>query len=225
MDKNALFNGCRTTRIYCLPGCPAGRRTKPENRVRFGSREEARATGYRACKICKPDGPDTPTKILFLQHYQSPLGTYILASSDRGVACVKTEVQAPAFFARWEREKFEIRGEGGFNRELESELDAYFAGNLRQFSVPLDLKGTAFQHQVWKLLSGIPYGGTRTYRQIAEALGRPQAARAVGRAVGSNPVAIVVPCHRVVGSHGGLTGYGGGLERKKALLSLEATHL
>lgn len=163
-------------------------------------------------------------RILFLRRYQSPLGTYILVSSRQGVACVKTEKQSPAFFERWEREKAELREDAGHNDELASQLDAYFAGKLRGFSVPLDLKGTLFQLGVWNLLRGIRYGETRSYRQIAEALGRPQAARAVGRAVGTNPVAIVVPCHRVVGSDGRLTGYGGGLERKEALLSLEAAH-
>ena len=101
------------------------------------------------------------------------------------------------------------------------ELRSYFAGNLRVFSVPLDLQGTEFQLRVWNHLSQIPYGETRSYGQVAEAIGRPKAVRAVGAANGSNPVAIIVPCHRVIGANGKLTGYGGGLPLKKRLLELE----
>jgi O-6-methylguanine DNA methyltransferase len=102
-----------------------------------------------------------------------------------------------------------------------NELLAYFAGNLRVFTVPLDMQGTDFQLRVWNQLLKIPYGETRSYAQVAEAIGRPKAVRAVGAANGSNPVAIVVPCHRVIGSSGKLTGYGGGLPLKKKLLELE----
>ena len=105
--------------------------------------------------------------------------------------------------------------------ELLNQLEAYFEKKRRQFDIPLDVRGTPFQLLVWDYLLGIPWGETRTYGQIAEALGRPKAARAVGRAVGTNPVSIVVPCHRVIGANGNLTGYGGGLDRKTALLELE----
>ena len=101
------------------------------------------------------------------------------------------------------------------------ELRAYFAGGLRTFSVPLDMEGTEFQLRVWNHLTKIPYGETRSYSQVAEAIGRTKAVRAVGAANGSNPVAIIVPCHRVIGSNGKLTGYGGGLPMKKRLLELE----
>jgi methylated-DNA-[protein]-cysteine S-methyltransferase len=101
------------------------------------------------------------------------------------------------------------------------ELRSYFAGILRVFRVPLDMRGTDFQLSVWNYLLRIPYGETRSYAQVAEAVGRPAAVRAVGAANGSNPVAIIVPCHRVIGSNGKLTGYGGGLPMKKRLLELE----
>jgi methylated-DNA-[protein]-cysteine S-methyltransferase len=101
------------------------------------------------------------------------------------------------------------------------ELRAYFAGTLRIFRVALDMEGTEFQLSVWNYLTKIPYGETRSYAQVAEAIGRPKAVRAVGAANGSNPVAIIVPCHRVIGSSGKLTGYGGGLPLKKRLLELE----
>ncbi len=101
------------------------------------------------------------------------------------------------------------------------QLDAYFAGELIDFDVELDLRGTEFQQRVWKALLTIPYGETRSYREIAEQIGAPGAARAVGLANGHNPIAIIVPCHRVIGASGHLTGYGGGLERKQTLLGLE----
>lgn len=101
------------------------------------------------------------------------------------------------------------------------ELRAYFTANLRVFTVPLDMQGTEFQLCVWNYLKKIPYGETRSYAQVAENIGRPKAVRAVGAANGSNPVAIIVPCHRVIGSSGKLTGYGGGLPLKKRLLQLE----
>jgi methylated-DNA-[protein]-cysteine S-methyltransferase len=105
--------------------------------------------------------------------------------------------------------------------EAAAQLEAYFGGRLRRFDLPLDLGGSAFQRQVWDQLLAIPYGETRTYAEVAVAIGHPSAVRAVGSANGQNPVAIIVPCHRVVRTGGGLGGYGGGLEAKRALLDLE----
>ena len=161
----------------------------------------------------------------FLTRYRSPLGTYILVSSQLGVVCLAPEDEARTRLTRWEQDGIQIRDGGEHNNTVASELDAYFSGRLYQFSVPLDLRGTPFQRQVWELLRGIPYGETRSYGHLARALGRPTAARAVGQAIGSNRVAIVVPCHRVIGSNGKLTGYAGGLHRKQALLDLEAAGL
>jgi methylated-DNA-[protein]-cysteine S-methyltransferase len=101
------------------------------------------------------------------------------------------------------------------------QLDAYFAGELTEFDLRLRLEGTEFQRTVWAGLCEIPYGETTSYGELAARIGRPRASRAVGLANGRNPVAIVVPCHRVIGAGGSLTGYGGGLERKQALLDLE----
>jgi methylated-DNA-[protein]-cysteine S-methyltransferase len=101
------------------------------------------------------------------------------------------------------------------------QLEEYFAGRRTRFDLPLKLVGTAFQQEVWTALLDIPYGRTTTYGELAERLGKPRAARAVGLANGRNPIGIVVPCHRVVGSTGSLTGYGGGLDRKQHLLSHE----
>ena len=217
-----VIHGCRTTRIYCREDCPAGRRMKPENLVHFRSQEEARASGYRACKICKPDSPHVEPETFFLSRNHSPLGIYTIVSSQRGVVCVEPEDEAETLLARWKQDGIQIQDGGEHNHTVAGELDAYFSGRLYQFSVPLDLRGTSFQRQVWQLLLDIPYGETRSYGDLARALGRPTAARAVGSAVGSNPVSILVPCHRVIGSNGKLTGYAGGLYRKQALLDLEA---
>lgn len=110
-----------------------------------------------------------------------------------------------------------------FDRAVK-ELSAYFAGKLEHFSVKLDVRGTAFQKRVWALLDTIPYGETRSYGELARRLGDVHLARAVGTANGANPVPIILPCHRVIGSNGQLTGYSGGLEHKQTLLRLEAKY-
>jgi len=103
------------------------------------------------------------------------------------------------------------------------QLDEYFAGERKVFDLPLELRGTAFQRAVWRALLDVEYGATESYSTIAERIGRPGAQRAVGAAVGSNPLPVVVPCHRIVGADGRLTGFGGGLPRKRLLLALERT--
>jgi methylated-DNA-[protein]-cysteine S-methyltransferase len=114
------------------------------------------------------------------------------------------------------------RRDPGALREPAEQLLAYFAGELREFDLPLAPRGTPFQREVWSALREIPYGRTVSYAELAAAVGRPHAARAVGAANGRNPIAVVIPCHRVIGASGALTGYGGGLERKRLLLDLEA---
>ncbi len=110
-------------------------------------------------------------------------------------------------------------------QKVGDQLEAYFAGELTEFDVPLRLEGSTFQRQVWEGLRAIPYGTTCSYGQLADRIGKPGAARAVGLANGRNPIGIIVPCHRVIGAGGGLTGYGGGLDRKKLLLDLERATL
>lgn len=107
-------------------------------------------------------------------------------------------------------------------KEVIRQLKSYFAGKLKEFDVPLVLQGTDFQLLVWRRLQKIPYGETVSYGQIARELGNPEASRAVGLANGSNPIPIIVPCHRVIGSNGNLTGFGGGLPVKQKLLTLES---
>ena len=111
-----------------------------------------------------------------------------------------------------------------FFEKVSEELNAYFSGELKSFSVRIDVHGTAFQRRIWKLLESIPYSETRSYGQIAHLLGDVRLARSVGRANSSNPIPIIIPCHRVVGANGQLTGYSGGIHRKDVLLRLEALH-
>jgi methylated-DNA-[protein]-cysteine S-methyltransferase len=117
--------------------------------------------------------------------------------------------------------EFVLEGDTASVSATREQLDAYFAGELMEFDVELDLDGTPFERDVWAAVSAIPYGETATYADIARRIGRPAACRAVGRANGRNPVAVIVPCHRVIGTSGALTGYAGGIEMKRALLEHE----
>ena len=147
----------------------------------------------------------------------SPLGAMLLARTADGLAGVWFEGQKdhPGVLAAPERPNDPLL------REAAAQLADYFAGRRACFDLPLDLHGTAFQRSVWQALLGIASGCTASYGAIARQLGSAQAVRAVGAAVGKNPVSVIVPCHRVIGSDGGLTGYAGGLDRKRALLRLE----
>jgi len=140
----------------------------------------------------------------------TPIGTLWLARDEQGLSSVAFAGPARAT----SRDELLLDAAG--------QLRAYFARELEQFELPLSPGGTDFQRRVWRAVEAIPYGTTTTYSALAASLGRPAARRAVGAANGRNPLPIVVPCHRVVGSTGALTGYGGGLERKRALLDLEA---
>lgn len=148
----------------------------------------------------------------------SPVGRLTLVAGQHGLAAVL-----------WDGERAERVRLGPLAldpghpvlAETERQLEAYFAGERRRFDLPLDFTGTAFQKTVWQALLTIPYGETRSYGEIARQLGRPAASRAVGAANGRNPISIIAPCHRVVGSTGHLTGFGGGLAAKRWLLDLE----
>ncbi len=160
-----------------------------------------------------------------MKRYNSPLGAYTLVSSQRGIVCISSEGETEALLVKWERQGILIKQGNNYNDIATAELDDYFEGKLRQFTVKLDLRGTAFQCDVWRALCHVPYGGTCSYQQVALDVGRPKSARPAGQAIGHNPVSIIVPCHRVIGSDGSLTGYGGGLEKKIALLKLEGIRL
>jgi methylated-DNA-[protein]-cysteine S-methyltransferase len=144
----------------------------------------------------------------------SPIGDLLLVGDERALRGLHmTPHPAPRPGWRSASEPFAAARE---------QLAEYFAGERHEFALPIELDGTPFQQRVWEALRTIPYGETRSYGQIAHQIGRPDRARAVGTANGSNPVSIVVPCHRVIGADGSLTGYGGGLDRKRYLLDLES---
>ncbi len=154
--------------------------------------------------------------------HTTPLGPVLLLSSHNGLAGLWFEGQrhhpSAERVAQWT-----VEPSDPLLREAARQLDAYFGAHGHRFDLPVDLSaGTAFQQAVWRGLLDIPVGHTCSYRTLAQQIGRPQAVRAVGAAVGRNPLSIVVPCHRVVGSDGGLTGYAGGLDRKRSLLRLES---
>ena len=166
------------------------------------------------------------TTTLFWSSTSSYKGTCVVMATEAGVCWAGTPgTPAKEGFA-WLKRKLEyaevIEGEEVAPlRQAMDELRRYFAGEPLQFACPLDLHGTPFQIAVWQEMFRIPYGETRTYGELANAIGHHGAARAVGAASAANPVAVIVPCHRVVGSNGSLTGYGGGLPTKEWLLALE----
>jgi methylated-DNA-[protein]-cysteine S-methyltransferase len=157
------------------------------------------------------------TKVYFSRIDSSVVGPLLLAATENGLRCVqfhKGKLPAPGKDEIW----IESRD---YLRPYEMQLEAYFCGELREFTCKLDLIGTKFQKDCWQALLRIPYGQTCSYADIARAIGRPNAFRAVGQANHDNPLAIIVPCHRVLGANGTLTGYGGGLNTKERLLRLE----
>jgi methylated-DNA-[protein]-cysteine S-methyltransferase len=148
----------------------------------------------------------------------SPIGRLLLTSNGSALTGLYMEPHTggPEPGPAWVRDD-------GATRAAAEQLTAYFEGGLQQFNLPLELRGTEFQRNVWTMLRAIPFGTTLTYTEVAERAGAPGAVRAVGAAIGRNPVSIVVPCHRVIGSNGKLTGYAGGLDRKRWLLAHEGS--
>jgi methylated-DNA-[protein]-cysteine S-methyltransferase len=151
---------------------------------------------------------------------ESPVGPLLLAGDSKALRRVSFEGSKRAAPPRrdWKQDKAPFQ-------EVVRQLQAYFRGELKEFDLPLAMDGTEFQLRVWNELRAIPYGETISYAQLAGRIGNPKAVRAVGLANGSNPIPIIVPCHRVIGSDGSLTGFGGGLPTKKMLLELENKQL
>jgi methylated-DNA-[protein]-cysteine S-methyltransferase len=146
----------------------------------------------------------------------SPIGELLLTSDGRSLTGLLMSPFSPPAGGRHDEGLFE---------GVIGQLEEYFSGALKSFDVPLNARGTPFQLSVWAGLREIPYGETMSYGELARSIGNPKAVRAVGRANGSNPIAVIVPCHRVIGANGTLTGYGGGLDRKAKLLSLEGVSI
>jgi len=166
---------------------------------------------------------------LHFANLHSAVGPLFLAASSRGLLALEFDARLPGQQSirpnprhlRKEKAGFTFEESARRMRPYLKELEEYFAGKRRRFDFPLDLRGTDFQISCWRALLAIPYGETRSYADIARAVGKPNAFRAVGMANNRNPIAIVVPCHRVVASDGTLCGYGGGLDVKRKLLELE----
>jgi AraC family transcriptional regulator of adaptative response/methylated-DNA-[protein]-cysteine methyltransferase len=324
----SFFFSVASTRIYCRPSCPA-RRPKPENVSFFASAAKAETAGFRACKRCRPERPETwqqnaeivaqmcrliensedipdldalakkagfspfhfhrlfksvtgvtprnyalahrakrlrvsltngssVTEAIHNAGYGSPsrfyensdkvlgmkpteyrsgginteiryavgkssLGNILVASTERGVCAIFLDDDAESMVTELKRRfpKAEIKPGGADFKETVAKVVAFSEAPKNGLDLPLDLQGTAFQQRVWNALREIPAGETRTYGQIAKKIGKPDAVRAVGTACGANHVSLIVPCHRVVGSTGALTGYRWGVERKKTLLERE----
>ena len=165
-------------------------------------------------------------KIVYRDNIDSPLGQMIAGATSEGVCFLEWHDRGGVDRIKQRvAKRYKLPLERGDNKhlmQLERELAEYFAANRREFDVTLDVHGTKFEDTIWDQLLAIPCGETRSYGQIAKAVGKPGASRAVGRANGANYVSIVIPCHRVIDSNGNLHGYGGGLWRKKRLLELEA---
>ncbi len=152
-------------------------------------------------------------------YWESPLGRLMLAADERGLTALDFEdgKYRTTPTADWQQDT------GAF-ASLIQQLEAYFGGALKEFEIALAPPGTPFQQEVWQALHSVPYGETLSYGALAQRIGRPNAQRAVGAANGRNPIAIIIPCHRIIGHSGKLTGYGGGMDRKKWLLALERRH-
>ncbi|HXW36266.1 MAG TPA: methylated-DNA--[protein]-cysteine S-methyltransferase [Acidimicrobiales bacterium] len=158
-----------------------------------------------------------------MTHYtliESPVDTIMLSGDDAALTGLHMSDarHAPPPDPTWNR-----TDDLPLFKATAEQLDEYFSGDRKEFDLPLELEGTAFQKEVWRALREIPYGQTASYGEIAARVGRPGASRAVGLANGRNPIGIIVPCHRVIGANGTLTGYGGGLDRKQWLLALEGS--
>ncbi len=164
-------------------------------------------------------------QVIDFTRIETDLGTMVACATDKGVCLLEfsdrkgleTELKQ---LAKYHNANI-VQGQNKYFKQLKEELDAYFEGRLKEFKVPLDISGTDFQKQVWQALVEIPYGTTSSYLRQAEVLGKPSSVRAVANANGMNKIAIIIPCHRVVGSDGSLTGYAGGLWRKRKLIDLE----
>jgi AraC family transcriptional regulator, regulatory protein of adaptative response / methylated-DNA-[protein]-cysteine methyltransferase len=204
----------KTTGIYCRAHCSA--RPKPENVSFFASAEQARAAGYRACKRCRPD--EVPPLIRW-QLKETSLGQMLVAATDKGICRLsfdEGEGDLRALFAKASLATPDAQAERWFDAAVQAVEHPAAMPDL-----PLDVAGTAFQQAVWAELRRIPPGETRTYAEFAAAIGKPNAIRAAGTANGANRVAVLIPCHRVIGTDGTMRGYAYGIERKRELLARE----
>ena len=249
VDRDAWYDGLtyatvRSTGIYCRPSCPS-RAPKPENVGFVPTPADAESGGFRACKRCHPaegrwqdaswlpadfaselnrTAPSVAVEVM-LSRVWTPLGVMIAGATDEGLCLLEfsnRRMLGTQIRRLCQRLRCSFRpGRHAWTDRCAAELAEYFGGTRRQFTVPLVMPGSPFQTRVWEELVAVPYGETRSYGELAVAVDRPGAMRAVGTANGDNRLAVVVPCHRVIGADGALRGYGGKLWRKRRLLELE----
>lgn len=210
----------RTTGIFCRPSCRV-HKPLPQNVVYLADAAAARAAGYRACLRCHPEAGTT----VHFRRLESPVGPLLIGATDAAVVLCDF-AERPMIGGQLAAVRRRIGptepGDSPLLQRLEAQLAEYFAGERRAFDLPIDTPGSAFQERVWAELRAIPYGATISYGELAARVGASAASRAVGRANGSNRLALIIPCHRVVAANGGLGGYGGGLGAKRWLLAREA---
>jgi AraC family transcriptional regulator of adaptative response/methylated-DNA-[protein]-cysteine methyltransferase len=217
--EGAFYIGVRTTGVYCVASC--GGRPLRKNVAFYATREDARAAGLRACLRCKPD---INRETLRWAVGQTSLGLALVARSETGLRLVTLGDDAAALQADLEKRFKHARivpDNAGLAADLKAVAELVDHPDHAP-DLPLDDQGTELQKAVWAALREIPAGETASYADIARAIGRPSAFRAVAQACGANPLAVITPCHRVVRADGGLSGYRWGVERKAALLAREA---
>ncbi len=217
--EGAFYIGVRTTGVYCVASC--GGRPLRKNVAFYVSREDARAAGLRACLRCKPD---LDRETLRWAIGETSLGLALVARSEAGLRLVTLGDDGAALQADLEKRFRHARivaDAEGLAADLKAVADLVDHPDHAP-DLPLDAQGTELQQAVWAALREIPAGQTASYADIAKAIGRPSAFRAVAQACGANPLAVITPCHRVVRADGGLSGYRWGVERKRALLAREA---
>lgn len=212
----------RTSGVYCRPSCAA--RPKRENVAFHTTAQEAERAGFRPCKRCRPDGIGSQDVALRVSTAKSSLGYVLVAQSAKGV-CAILLGNSPGVLERDLRQRFvhaRLLGGGADTQSLAVEVARVIENPRLDLHLPLDLRGTAFQQRVWRALRKIAVGTTASYAQVARRIGAPRSMRAVAQACAANPLAVLIPCHRVVRGDGALSGYRWGLERKRALLKLES---
>jgi AraC family transcriptional regulator of adaptative response/methylated-DNA-[protein]-cysteine methyltransferase len=228
----AFYYSVKTTGVYCRPSC-AARLPRPESVDFHATPASAERAGFRPCKRCRPeqgrDGakavadPSARDLIRFAVG-ASPFGSMLVARSAEGV-CAILLGDDRAVLAQDLQRRFPAsalrRDDAGLSHEI-AEVAAFIEAPVGDLELPLDLRGTDFQQRVWRVLRDIGAGTTASYAQVAQRIGAPASARAVAGACAANPLAVAIPCHRVVRSDGGLSGYRWGAQRKRALLEREA---
>ena len=218
-----FFYSVRTTGVYCRPSC-AARPARRENVAFHATAEEAERAGFRPCKRCRPDRISSPDATPRVAMVRSSLGYILVARSAKGV-CAILLGDSPALLERDLRQRFaqvRLLGSDADAASLAAQVARVIENPRLSLDLPLDAHGTAFQQRVWRALRAIAVGSTVSYAEVAQRIGAPRSARAVAQACAANPLAVLIPCPRVVRHDGARSGYRWGIERKRALLTLES---